>query len=75
MTIKPFDLDVHARALAEAERVLALARSGVRAKSAAAGSPDASQHALHGLAWLATYVEALRQMLSWARAITTSSFG
>ncbi len=70
MTIKPFDLDVHARALAEAERVLALARSGVRAKSAAAGSPDASQHALHGLAWLATYVEALRQMLSWARAIT-----
>ncbi|AFK51959.1 acyl-CoA dehydrogenase family protein [Tistrella mobilis] len=30
---------------------------------------DASQHAAHGLAWTATYVEALRQMLGWARRL------
>ncbi len=61
--------DAHAAALAAAERVLALAKSGVRAKQAAAANPDAGQHSLHGLAWLATTVEALRQMLGWARRI------
>ncbi|WP_372055021.1 acyl-CoA/acyl-ACP dehydrogenase [Tistrella mobilis] len=30
---------------------------------------DTSQHAAHGLAWTATYVEALRQMLGWARRL------
>ncbi|MGE0767289.1 MAG: acyl-CoA dehydrogenase family protein [Hyphomicrobiaceae bacterium] len=63
----PFE--AHAQALSAAERVLALAKSGVRGKQAAAGSPDANQHALHGLAWLATYVEALRQMVGWARSL------
>ena len=61
--------EAHDQALAAAERVLALAKSGVRAKQGGAASPDASQHALHGLAWLATYVEALRQMLGWARKL------
>ncbi len=61
--------DVHTAALTAAERVLALAKSGVRAKQAAAANPDAGQHSLHGLAWLATTVEALRQMLGWARRI------
>ena len=61
--------DKHATALGAAERVLTLAKSGVRAKQAAAASPEAGQHALHGLAWLATSVEALRQMLGWARRI------
>jgi (2S)-methylsuccinyl-CoA dehydrogenase len=61
--------EAHGQALAAAERMLALAKSGVRAKQAGASSPDASQHALHGLAWLATYVEALRQMLGWARKL------
>ena len=28
-----------------------------------------SQAAAHGLAWLATYVEALRQMLGWAKRL------
>ncbi|MDG2480810.1 MAG: acyl-CoA/acyl-ACP dehydrogenase [Alphaproteobacteria bacterium] len=28
---------------------------------------DRHQHAAHGLAWMATYVEALRQTLGWAR--------
>ena len=59
----------HARALAEADRVLALARAGVRRLQAEAVTPDAGQHALHGLAWLATTVEALRQMLGWARRL------
>ncbi|MEN2977023.1 acyl-CoA dehydrogenase family protein [Tistrella bauzanensis] len=33
------------------------------------GRLDANQHAVHGLAWVATYVEALRQMLGWARRL------
>ena len=60
----------HAQALGVAERVLSLAKAGVRGKQAAAASPDAVQHPLHGLAWLATYVEALRQMLGWARNLS-----
>jgi (2S)-methylsuccinyl-CoA dehydrogenase len=63
-------LDVHARALAASEMVLASAKAGVRRKQAEVGdNPDLAQHSLHGLAWLATYVEALRQMLGWARRI------
>ncbi|WP_417242424.1 acyl-CoA dehydrogenase family protein [Celeribacter sp.] len=31
---------------------------------------DANQTAAHGLAWLSTYVEALRQMQKWAEALT-----
>ncbi|MGE0698192.1 MAG: acyl-CoA dehydrogenase family protein [Hyphomicrobiaceae bacterium] len=65
----PTSLEPHVSSLAAAERVLALAKSGVRQKQAAAASPDAGQHSLHGLAWLATYVEALRQMLGWARKL------
>jgi (2S)-methylsuccinyl-CoA dehydrogenase len=61
--------ELHAKAAAAAERVLALAKSGVREQQAEAASPDAAQHALHGLAWFATYVEALRQMLGWARRL------
>ena len=62
-------LDACAGALAAAERILHLARSAVGAKSSAAGRSDSAQHALHGLAWLATYVEALRQMLGWAQRL------
>jgi (2S)-methylsuccinyl-CoA dehydrogenase len=63
-------LDRHGDALAAAERVLAAAKAGVRVKQVEAGpKSEAGQHSLHGLAWLATYVEALRQMLGWARRI------
>ena len=62
-------LETYDQALAATERVLAIAKTGVKAKQAASSSPDAGQHALHGLAWLATYVEALRQMLGWARGL------
>ncbi len=66
LSVRSSTFDIHTRALNAAERVLGSAKAGVRQKQAAATSPDAGQHALHGLAWLATYVEALRQMLGWA---------
>lgn len=52
--------------VAAADRILALAKAGVRQRVAEAGGVDAAQHAAHGLAWLATTVEALRQMNVWA---------
>ena len=63
------DLERCAEAVTAAERLLHLAKSGVRKAVDAAGSLDASQAAAHGLAWVATYVEALRQMLGWARRL------
>lgn len=50
----------------EAERVLAAAKSGVRRQVDKAGGIDAAQHAVHGLSWLATTVEGIRQMQGWA---------
>jgi len=58
-----------AEAVTAAERLLHLARSGVRKAVAEAGDLDRAQAAAHGLAWVATYVEALRQMLGWARRL------
>jgi len=52
-------------AVASADRVLQSAKAAVRAKVADAGGIDAAQHAAHGLAWLATTVEGLRQMHVW----------
>jgi len=63
------DLESCAEAVAAAERLLHLAKAGVRKAVDAAGSLDAAQAAAHGLAWTATYVEALRQMLGWARRL------
>ena len=56
-------------AVAAAERLLHLARASVRTSVDAAGGLDAAQAAAHGLAWLATYVESLRQVLGWARRL------
>jgi (2S)-methylsuccinyl-CoA dehydrogenase len=56
-------------AIAAAERLLHHAKSGTHVKVEAAGGVDGAQAAAHGLAWLATYVEALRQMLNWARRL------
>jgi (2S)-methylsuccinyl-CoA dehydrogenase len=60
-----------ARAL---EGLLGTARDAVRARVSVGGRPDAArleaeQAATHGLAWLATYVEALRQMQGWAERL------
>jgi (2S)-methylsuccinyl-CoA dehydrogenase len=65
-----------AQAVADAERLLHHARAAVRARVHRAGALDAEQAAGHGLAWLATYVEALRQMHGWAsRLAAAGRFG
>ena len=71
-------LDRAGSAVAAADRILQSAKAGVRAKVAEAGGIDAAQHAAHGLAWLATTVEGLRQMHVWGgrlsgRAASASS--
>ena len=57
-------------AVTAADRVLQSAKAGVRAKVAEAGGIDAAQHAAHGLAWLATTVEGLRQMHAWGKRLS-----
>ena len=58
-----------ADAVSAAERLLQLAKSAVRRSVDGAAGLDGAQAAAHGLAWLATYVESLRQMLGWARRL------
>ncbi|WP_422030481.1 acyl-CoA dehydrogenase family protein [Roseovarius sp.] len=62
-------------AVAPAETVLEAAKEAVRAMVVVDGrvssrAVEAHQSAAHGLAWLATYVEALRQMQKWAEGLT-----
>jgi len=57
-----------------AEGLLVAAKARLRGRLGTEGrvgaaALDREQHAAHGLAWLATYVEALRQMTRWARAL------
>jgi (2S)-methylsuccinyl-CoA dehydrogenase len=64
-------LRLSASALGAAARLLERATEAVRARVSSQGALDSErleseQHAAHGLAWLATYVEALRQMQGWA---------
>mgnify|MGYP001113423576 CR=1 FL=1 len=61
-------------AVAPAEAVLETARAKVRALIEVEGRVSArevekEQTATHGLAWLATYVESLRQMQKWAEKL------
>ena len=63
-----------ATALRVAEGLLDAARAGVRGAGVRDGLIDGArldehQFAAHGLAWYATYVEALRQMLGWAERL------
>ncbi len=65
-----------ATALKAAEGLLDAARSAVRLATVSerrvdAAKVDQHQFAAHGLAWYATYVEALRQMLGWAGRLET----
>ncbi len=63
----------HARdTMREAEKLLVTVKSAVRSTVREAGGVDAAQRAAHGLAWLATYVEALRQMLAWAERLSAA---
>ncbi len=64
-----------ARAAAEAEAIFDEAKAALRALCAPGGKPDAAlleanQTAAHGAAWLATYAQALRQMQTWAQALS-----
>jgi (2S)-methylsuccinyl-CoA dehydrogenase len=60
------------------DALLESAKSSVRTKLSPQGNEggkvstkliDGDQHVAHGLSWLATYVEALREMHSWAAAL------
>jgi (2S)-methylsuccinyl-CoA dehydrogenase len=53
-------------AVAAADKIVHAAKAGTRAKIEEAGGMDNAQHVAHGLAWLATTVEGLRQMHVWA---------
>jgi len=69
-------LERAARAVASADRVLDAAKVGVKGKVAEAGGVDNIQHAAHGLAWLATAVEGLRQLQGWGvRLSSEGRFG
>jgi (2S)-methylsuccinyl-CoA dehydrogenase len=66
-----------AAAVPPAEALLAAATARLRAAVAPEGRVSAAalerqQVAAHGLAWLATYVEALRQMQGWAGRLETA---
>ena len=64
-----------ATGVAAADELLLAARASVRERVAAA-KDDAQQATLHGYAWLATYVEAIRQLQAWAERLSaTGRFG
>ncbi|MDJ1008893.1 MAG: acyl-CoA dehydrogenase family protein [Paracoccaceae bacterium] len=67
-------LDLTAAAVPPVETLLATAQGKVRAMvtegdRVSGARIEAEQTATHGLAWLATYVEALRQMQRWAERL------
>ncbi len=45
------------------------ARAAVRARVSDRQAIDREQHLVHGLAWVATYAETLREVAAWARAL------
>src|SRR5688500_1843232 len=64
-------LDGYARALAAVDRYVSQATGAFAHRVAQSGKPlalavEAAQTAAHGLAWLATTTEGLRQLLAWA---------
>jgi len=68
-------LPLTAEAVEAADALFARARAAVGAKVSAEGRVSAAalereQFAAHGLAWMATYVEALRQLASYAARMT-----
>ncbi len=65
----PIASETYDAAVGAAERILQAAKSAVRRKVESAGQIDKVQQAAHGLAWLATYVESLRQMHRWAQQL------
>ncbi|WP_135500943.1 acyl-CoA dehydrogenase family protein [Roseovarius aestuariivivens] len=74
-------LSLTAAAVGPAEAVLEQAKAALRDRVVVEGrvsgaAVEAHQTACHGLAWMATYVEALRQMQNWAKRLESQgSFG
>ncbi|MEL7165186.1 MAG: acyl-CoA dehydrogenase family protein [Pseudomonadota bacterium] len=71
-------LDLTRAAVAPSEAILEIARTRVKEMVTADGRVSSTlieqhQTAAHGLAWLATYVESLRQMQKWAEALDAQS--
>jgi (2S)-methylsuccinyl-CoA dehydrogenase len=62
------ELSAYDLTAAAAEHVLHAVRQVVRKRLAGSEGDDA-QATLHGLAWLATYVEAVRQLVTWAQRL------
>ena len=56
----------HRAVIDAADRILLIAKAAVAQKVRETGGHDAVQHATHGFAWLATTVEAMRQLAAWA---------
>ncbi|MEE4347380.1 MAG: acyl-CoA dehydrogenase family protein [Paracoccaceae bacterium] len=74
VVILPDLLRLTGAALAPVEKLFDTAKTRVRARVSEAGKIsgaliEAEQTAAHGLAWLATYVESLRQMQKWAEGL------
>ncbi|MBF9034886.1 acyl-CoA dehydrogenase [Rhodobacterales bacterium HKCCE2091] len=73
--ILPDLLALTAAAIGPVEGLLDAAQSGLKAELEVdgripSGAVEAAQSAAHGLSWLATYVEALRQMQHWAETLS-----
>ncbi|MGJ8547096.1 MAG: acyl-CoA dehydrogenase family protein [Sulfitobacter sp.] len=71
-------MDLTGAALAPVEEILAKAKHAVRGAVSAEGRVsakliEAHQTAAHGLAWLATYAQALQQMQAWAEKLQGQS--
>ena len=65
-------------AVAPVDAIVSMARDRLRTKLSVDGRVSSTlveqnQTAAHGLAWLATYAEALRQMQKWANELSTES--
>ena len=73
VTESPLDLAGRALGHAQAYRdaVLAACRGLVERGAAAGEDNEAQQRALHGFAWVASYVEALAQLHDWARRLAS----
>ncbi len=72
--VLPDLLELAAQATPAAERALQEARRALAAEVVVDGRPSGAelerrQFAAHGLSWLATYVEALREMLGWGQRL------
>ena len=63
----------HRGVIEAAGKLLLIAKSAVAKKVEAAGGMDQAQHVAHGFAWLATTIEAMRQLDAWAQRLSSGA--